>query len=297
VPLRLNGPNYFATEVEVLLPDEASDFTVKGRLDVDEMIGGVEIKSSAAIKDNRFTLKQSTRSVAYDKLLADAETDDERVLALSNRSYIREQFYDFAGALEDVNVAIDLERTTKLLWTRASMLRKTGDLEGALADYEAIEALEPNGRTYYDQIEILALLGRADDALLLAEDYRGLGSNEMVEDMVAATAMGWAGDAQEGLQMLDDRRVMRPGDGTLLLDSRALAYYRMGDLEKAKADLDAALLLEPGLSESRLLRGVVRVAQGDKKGSEDIDLALRMNPSLRATYTAWGLKLPRQCAW
>jgi len=340
VPLRLNGPNYFATEVEVLLPDEASDFTVKGRLDVDEMIGGVEIKSSAAIKDNRFTLKQSTRSVArelpaaeiadakraitrlnralpkiqsgrevrrawdyqgkdakllapikaaYDKLLADAETDDERVLALSNRSYIREQFYDFAGALEDVNVAIDLERTTKLLWTRASMLRKTGDLEGALADYEAIEALEPNGRTYYDQIEILALLGRADDALLLAEDYRMRPGDGTLLNAICWHAGTW--------DMVDDARietcteaVERGEYSPSVLDSRALAYYRMGDLEKAKADLDAALLLEPGLSESRLLRGVVRVAQGDKKGSEDIDLALRMNPSLRATYTAWGLK-------
>lgn len=375
VPLRLNGPNYFMTDLEVLLPDEESEFRVKGRLDVDEMIGGVEVKSAAALKDNRFTLRQSTRSVArelpasqiadakravtrlsralpkiqsgrevrrawdyqgkdakllepikaaYDKLILDAKNDEERVYALANRAYISEMFYDFEGALEGVNVAIDLERTSDLLWTRSRLLRKTGDLEGALADYEAIEALDPTGRTYDEQIEILALLGRADDALLVAEDYRGLGSNEMVEDMVVATAMGWAGDAQEGLQILEDRRAMRPGDGTLLnaicwhagtwnmvddaqietcteavergeyspsvLDSRALAYYRMGDLEKAKADLDAALLLEPGLSESRLLRGVVRVAQGDKNGREEIDLALRMNPSLRATYTAWGLK-------
>lgn len=375
VPLRLNGPNYFATELEILLPDEDSEFTVKGRLDVDEMIGGVEIKSSAAMEDNRFTLTQSTRSMArelpaaeianakraiarlsralpkiqsgrevrrawdyqgkdaklldpikaaYDELLADAKNDEERVFALSNRAYTRQQFYDFAGALEDLNVAIDLERSTGLLWTRSSMLRRTGDLVGALADFEAIEALEPNGRTYADQIEILALLNRKDDAMVLAEDYRGLGSNEMVEDILVATALGWSGDAKKGLQVLEDRRAMRPGDGTLLnaicwhagtwdivddaqiatctdavergeyspsvLDSRALAYYRTGNLEKAKADLDAALLLEPGLSASRLLRGVVRVAQGDKKGREDIDLALRMDPSLRATYTAWGLK-------
>ena len=56
VPLRLNGPNYFATDLEVLLPDEASEFTVKGRLDIDEVIGGVEIKSSGALDNWRFTL-------------------------------------------------------------------------------------------------------------------------------------------------------------------------------------------------------------------------------------------------
>ncbi len=375
VPLRLNGPNYFATDLEILLPEERSEFSVRGRLDVDEIIGGVEIKSKSALEGNRFTLTQSTRSLqrelpaadiadakraitrlgralpkiqsgrdvrreweyagknakllapiksAFDTIVADADSNEERVYALSYRANLRERTYDFAGALADVNAAIELERTSDLLWTRAAMLRETGDIAGALADYEEIESLDPNGSTYSEQVELLALLGRRDDAMLLAEDYRGLGANEMVEDIVMATAMGWAGEAQEGLQVLEDRRAVRPGDGSLLnaicwhagtwdivdaaqiatcteaveraeyspsvLDSRALAYYRMGDLEKAKADLDAALLLEPGLSESRLLRGVVRMAQGDKKGRDDVDLALTMSPSLRETYSAWGLK-------
>jgi tetratricopeptide (TPR) repeat protein len=374
VPLRLNGPSYYTTDLQVLLPDEPTEFGVKGKLDVAETIGGVQIASKGALEGNRFALNQSVRTVArevaaadiptakraitrlkralpkvrsgreitrewdylgknakalaplqaaFDKVLADAEEDDEKVYAHSYRGQFREKIFDHKGALEDIEAAIDLERSTSLLWSRAGLLREMGDLKGALADLEEIEALEPKGETYSDQIEILSLLGRKEDALYLAEDYRGLGRNEMYEDVVLATAMGWAGQAKEGLQVLEDRKAVRPGDGSLLnaicwhagtwnivgekematcteaveraeyspsvLDSRALAYYRMGDLEKAKADLDAALLLEPGLTESRLLRGVVRVAQGDKKGREDIKLALRMEPSLKDTYKAWGI--------
>jgi tetratricopeptide (TPR) repeat protein len=376
VPMRLNGPNYFKTDLEILLPDEASQFAVKGRLNVDEVIGGVEVKSDGMLAGNRFTLSQSTRSLqaelpadqitdakraitrlkralpkiqsgrefrrewdylgknakalapikaAFDKIVAGAKDDDELAGALKDRAEFRKETYDFLGALADVNAAIDLKRSTSLLWSRAELLRSTGDLAGSLADYEEIESLEPNGRSYDKQVELLALLGRKEDALALAEDFRGLGKNEMQEDIVMASAMGWAGNGAEGLQVLEDRRAVRPGDGRLLnaicwhagtwdivtdaevatcveavehaqysagaLDSRALVYYRMGELDKAKADLDAALLLDPGLAASRLLRGFVRKAQGDKKGKDDIELALRIDPALKDTYEAWGFKL------
>jgi Tfp pilus assembly protein PilF len=74
------------------------------------------------------------------------------------------------------------------------------------------------------------------------------------------------------------------------LDSRALAHLRMGDLAAAQADLDAALLSDPHLAPSRLLRGIVRETRGDRGGREEIELALRMQPSLAATYRAWGLE-------
>lgn len=375
VPLRLNGPNYFTSDLEILLPKEKSDFSVKGRMNVDEIIGGVEVKSSGALDKRRFTLKQSTRSLqrelpadeiagarraitrlkralpkiqsgrefrrewdymgkdakalepikaAYAKILADAGDDeDDLVSALNYRAEFRRDIFDFAGALEDTNAALVLKRSTGLLRKRAGLLHELGDLNGALADYKEIESLDPTGKTYADQIEVLALLGRTDEGLALAQDYRGFGRNEMAEDIVMSAAMGWSGRAAKGLQLLKDRRAVRPGDGRLLnaicwhagiwdlvdetelvtctqaverasyspsvLDSRALAHFRMGNLAKAKEDLDAALLLEPGLSESRLLRGIVRLAQGDKKGRDDVKLALAIEPSLEANYKKWGL--------
>lgn len=258
---------------------------------------------------------------AYALAVENAEADD--ISALVDRASFRSSVYDFAGALEDIETAIARESSPEMISWRAHFKRQLGDLEGALADLQEVESLDPNGSTYWEQIELLALLGRDSEALALAEEFEGLGESRMVEDIVLATAMGWAGDAQEGMDLLASQQATRPGDGTLLnsmcwhagiwnivneerlalcteavekadysaavLDSRALAYFRMGRLDEARADLDSALLLEPGLVASRMLRGIVRVQQGDSAGREDIELALAMEPYLAHTYKAWGL--------
>ena len=65
----------------------------------------------------------------------------------------------------------------------------------------------------------------------------------------------------------------------------------MGDIESARADVDAALLAEPSLTPSLFLRGIIKIEQGDaEEGRKDIALALAMNPSLEANYRAWGLE-------
>ena len=139
-----------------------------------------------------------------------------------------------------------------------------------------------------------------------------------------ASAHGWAGSVEEGIAVLETAIRRRPGDGTLLnalcseagiwdvlnedrmatcvdaveksdyspaaLDSRALAYLRMGDLKAARADVDAALLAEPSMTAPLLLRGIIKLREGDEKGGRaDIDLALAMTPSMEANYSAWGL--------
>lgn len=73
------------------------------------------------------------------------------------------------------------------------------------------------------------------------------------------------------------------------LDSRAMAHFRLGNLAAAKADIDAALLAEPYQVESRLLRGIILREMGDNSGKDEIALALKMRPSLAATYKAFGL--------
>ncbi|WP_394728082.1 DUF3857 domain-containing protein [Altererythrobacter sp. GH1-8] len=375
IPLELNGPLYFKSELELLLPKETSPFTIKGETTLAETIGGVELASSAALREDRFMLSQSMRSVSpelpadqlgeakrnltrflralpilrsgqdvrelweysskddkllapikafYDEQVADAEGDD--VGPLSNRAGFFAGLYRFEESLADVDAALAIKESREIYAWRSALRKVTGDLEGALADLEMYEELQPDGSSYFNRIELLALLGREDEALALAEDYRGLGENEMDEDVLIATAMGWAGDADGGLELLEDRLAVRPGDWQLLnamcwhsgtfnlvteariasctegveradysaavLDSRALAYYRMGELDKAKADLDSALLLEPGLAASRLLRGIILRDMGQsKEGKAEIELALKMDPFIQHTYEAWGLKL------
>lgn len=259
----------------------------------------------------------------FAKGIAEAEPDD--VNPLTNRAGFRAGIYDHAGALTDVEAAMKIEDSRDLYLARAALRRELGDLAGALADTQEAETLQPDGSTYADQIYTLGLLGRGAEGVALAEDFEAITKDRSVAAIVMATALGWDGRADEALELLDDLIAQRPADGTLLnevcweagiwnkmdetrfeactkaveksensasaLDSRAMAYFRLGNLEAAKADLDAALLAEPYQIPSRLLRGVVRKALGDAGGKDDIALALKMQPSIAKTYKAYGIDL------
>ncbi|WP_162627744.1 DUF3857 domain-containing protein [Erythrobacter sp. KY5] len=373
IPLKLNGPIYFASQMEMKLPSSGPAFDLEGSEEASQTIGGVELSSKATLEGNRFILSQSMRSVAeelpaedipvarralarFDRALpvvqtsggvrelweyfgedralldaheqfyaqAIAEADEDEGNPSLNRAAFRAGVYDHAGALEDVEAALEIEASRDLYLRRASLRRQLGDLEGSLADLQLAEDLKPDGATYSNQVELLALLGETEEALALAEDFASFADDPVDEANLMATALGWAGSVEEGLDLLAAQVLRRPGDGTLLnsvcwnagiwnvlneermqscidaveksdysaaaLDSRALAHLRMGNLEAALADVDAALLAQPGLTASRLLRGIIKVRQGEEaEGRREIALALAMTPGIEATYRAWGL--------
>ncbi len=74
-----------------------------------------------------------------------------------------------------------------------------------------------------------------------------------------------------------------------VLDSRALANFRLGRLDAALADANAALTRRPGQDPTLLLRGIVRSKLGEKAGAADIAEALRRRPGLRQEYAGYGL--------
>jgi transglutaminase-like putative cysteine protease/tetratricopeptide (TPR) repeat protein len=284
------------------------------------------LRTSGAVRELwQYFGADRARLSELEALLADAIADAEPkdASALLNRAGFRMAIYDHAGALTDIEAAMAIADSRDLFLARAGLRRNLGDLDGALADLVEAESLQPDGETYFEQIELLALLGRAEEGLALAEDFEALTKERSAGAGVLAAALGWQGAAQEGIALLDDMVAERPSDGTLLnalcwqaaiwsqvdegrletctravqtsdnasvaLDSRALAHFRLGNLAAAKADIDAALQAEPYQVESRLLRGIILRAMGDKAGKDEIALALKMRPALAATYRAWGL--------
>lgn len=257
----------------------------------------------------------------YAGLIAEAKPDETRDLL--NRANFRARTGDYAGALEDYESAIAVKADASLYRKRGEMKYQLGDLEGALEDFETVEDLEAAGRTYYSRIEILGLLGRGDETLALADEYSLVAEEFESAETMRAHALGWAGQAEEGLQVLQDLAIENPQDGNLLnavcwhagiwnivdqgvldqcteavekggnssakRDSRALAYYRMGMPTEALADLNAVLDSSPDQLDSRYLRGIVRMSMGDKAGKQDVEDALWGTPLLKLTYGAYGL--------
>ncbi|MGB3711675.1 MAG: DUF3857 domain-containing protein [Erythrobacter sp.] len=251
------------------------------------------------------------------------EADPDYSNPYLNRARFRAGVYDHAGALDDIEDAHAIEASREIYMWRSKLRYSTGDIDGALEDLRRAEDLEPDGSTYAAQITMLAALGRSDEGIALAEDYAFMVDDTVDETELMASALGWSGAVEEGIDLLEGLAARRPGDGGLLnaicweagiwnrmdaerletcvqaveksdysaaaLDSRALAHLRLGDFDAARRDIEAALLAEPGQVPSRLLRGIIRLKQDDAGGREEIELALAMQPELRAIYEAYGL--------
>ncbi|WP_284125781.1 DUF3857 domain-containing protein [Parerythrobacter aestuarii] len=253
------------------------------------------------------------------------ELDEGIAAAYALRGAFRRSVYDYAGAVADYTRANDEEASSVYLEERAANNYLLGRLEAALDDYRQVEELTGNGDTLYMQMEILAYLGRHDEAIAVAEEYEAFAEEANAAETLSY-ALSYAGKRDEGSALLEETILLEPDETWLLntacwqaaifddvddgvldictdavessgspassLDSRALAYYRVGELDKALADVDAALALSPAMAGSRYLRGLIRLAMGDAKGKEDVDAGLAMRPVSETEYKLWNLLPP-----
>jgi tetratricopeptide (TPR) repeat protein len=254
------------------------------------------------------------------------ERDKDIAAAYSARANFLSSIYDYRGAIADYTAANEEEASTDLISQRGGAWYELGELENALADYRTVEEMQGDGGTLYWQSEILSLLGRHDEAIAAAEEYAAFAKEADAAEAMSY-ALSYAGRRQEGAALLDDTILLEPDELGLLnaacwqmgifnrvtdatidvctqaveatsdpasaLDSRAMAYYRRGEYDKALQDIEAALKLSPAMAGSHYLRGIVRLKLGDKRGRKDIETALAMSPVIRTQYTLWGVPPPK----
>ena len=240
---------------------------------------------------------------------------------------LRAGFYtlrrDYEEAIADFDRAIELEATPQMYRLRSEAYTALGQYDAALAD--ARTAFDLQGDIAYASHLAMQLskAGRADEALELI-DQLGLSGDEGLDaEIVWSEISGYAGrepEAWDRLQVaLDkrpdeaallnsqcwtagiwnyqverarevcDRAVAVSGNSAGVLDSRALAYYRLGRKDDAMKDLDAALEQEPGQAASLFLRGLIRLEEGDRGGRDDLIRARRISPDIDHLYKGYGL--------
>jgi tetratricopeptide (TPR) repeat protein len=172
----------------------------------------------------------------------DGLTADELVKRANEKLIER----DLAGALADLDRAVELDPGSALAWGGRGYVKQViGDLRGAIADYgESIAR---------------------DDTI--AKPWRLRGQLR--------------GDQHDFDGALSDlsRAIALDGQSAMDYQNRGFVRMQLNDLQGALADEDRAIELEPTLESAWVLRGVFRWAARDREaGLADLDHALALNP-------------------
>ena len=94
---------------------------------------------------------------------------------------------------------------------------------------------------------------------------------------------------QRALDLCNQAVALAP-DEYAFIDSRAFVRFRLGEMDKALADVEAALALDPDAAEPRFMRGVIKLRQGPvDEGKADLAFARRQRPGIDEEYASYGV--------
>ena len=259
IPLRMNGPAYFASQTEVILPDSGEGYALRNGEDIDTRIAGVELVSKATLAGDRLTLVQRNRSSAAELAAADiadakrATTRHARSLPqliapadtrrawnyASDRSALARIEAAYAKLIADAD-----EGDSQPYLNRAAFRAGTYDFAGALEDYDAAIAIDSSPYTLFDRGAVHTLLGNKEAALA---DYET--AEEIDPDGASYPAridlLGKLGRTDEALALAEEYAdyVDAPHEADFRL---AIAMSWAGEVDEALEKLDDVLASRPG---------------------------------------------------
>ncbi|WEK48303.1 MAG: tetratricopeptide repeat protein [Candidatus Andeanibacterium colombiense] len=236
-------------------------------------------KEAKAVRDKQVALPaQSVGALLYRNSLRERtdltgrEQDIEAALtldpgsapALIAKSQLQEDRDDWPGAAESLAKARIRDKTDAQIPTLQGIA-----LVKANHTAEAAEA--------FDASRKLATTAQDLNTICFDKVMRGVALERAVEECDAS------------LQLAPDKPAT--------LDSRGLAYLRLGKLGQAKTDYDRAIDKLPGVANPLYGRAVARALSGDLKGArEDAAAALRISPQMEKTFREWGIDIPAAIA-
>jgi len=307
----------------------AADFAAERAKAAKLKSGDPKIEAAAAtpyywqLDPAQFRQRTARLETALDTIVAHSP-DEPWVYSL--RADFRRLGPDRQMALADMNKAIELGASAERYGARSGLKSDLGDLDGALADAKLAYDLDPKTDEAITLANAMAAKHDYDDALALLEGLDVSGDDKVTAIIARAEISGEAKYLDDGWGLLEDALKDKPGDAGLLnaecwyqgtwkyrldeapdtctkavqmsnfapdvLDSRALAYFRLGRTKDALGDLDNALHNAPLQVTSRYLRGIIASKEDPQEGRKDIDDAKRLLPPVDRIFERYGISAP-----
>ena len=206
-----------------------------------------------------------------------------------NRGEVRDHT-DFAGRRADLDAALKLEPAMpEALADLGKLFLDQHDPRGAISTLSAVLAAHPNSQNAHLFRGIAyaktgdSVAAELDFAAAVTGDSSPMSANNLcwtkaVNDVALASALD------------DCNRALKDGPAASFLDSRGFTYLRLGRVDDAIADLDAALMLAPRLAPSLFVRSLAWARKGDPaKAAADRASALAIDPDVAAIYSGYGV--------
>jgi tetratricopeptide (TPR) repeat protein len=194
-------------------------------------------------------------------------------------------------ALADINSALSMDpKSVEAYLVRANFYKLAGNLKQALADAEQGMALAPDDRQ-----------AKMFHVGLLAQDHQYARALQESDLLIAqapsdATLLNsrcwlratWGQQLESALSDCNASLSLTSAPGTL--DSRGLVYLRLGRLDDALSDYDAAIKARPKVAGSWFARGLVKLRKGSNEdGQTDLAAARAIDPKVDVEYAGYGL--------
>jgi len=223
----------------------------------------------------------------FEAAIAEEPRDSASVFGLAQAYRRRRMFEEAAQSLDKV-AELDAKFPTLQL-ERGRLAEARGDMEGAIAGYEAAIAETPDDIALMSRLgAALVLTGRLEEAEKLlrevlkvqpysAEGEHYLGRIELERGEIEASRQRFARAAR-----------LDPENGTYRMYV-GWASLESNEMTPALRDLEAAIKLDPNLGDAYWLRARIRIHAGRVRDALlDLERAIELNPNRVAVWAAMG---------
>jgi predicted aspartyl protease/tetratricopeptide (TPR) repeat protein len=213
---------------------------------------------------------------------------------LATRAGIHAELHDGPGESADLDAALRLDPgQDNARFERARLRQAAGQRDAALDDLAALDKSLPaqsslrfNMAAAYDSVDLPAQAVAQWTLWIAAHRHDYMLERAWNGRCWARVRLGAELDA--ALEDCDNA-VDADGKNADYRDSRGWVYVRQGKLQKAIADFDRGLAVEPRGAWSLYGRGLARLRQGDKAGQADLDAARKAQADIDARVRRAGL--------